>query len=82
MVLAVWDWAFGVPKPLTLVEPVTPTGVGRFGGVGRVTNPWERIYNQGRGSVWGLQVPPGQDLAPYHTRWRFPSIFHGYTRGT
>ena len=23
----------------------------------RVTNPWGRVYNQGRGSVWGLQAP-------------------------
>ena len=29
MVLVVWDWAFGVPKPLILVEPATRTGMGK-----------------------------------------------------
>ena len=52
MVLAVRNWAFGVPRPLGLVEPATRTGVRRLGGVERVTNPWERVYNQGRGLVW------------------------------
>ena len=41
MVLAVRNWAFGVPRPLGLVEPATRTGVRRLGGVERVTNPWE-----------------------------------------
>ena len=57
MVLAVQDGEFGVPRPLALVEPATCTGMRRLGGVERITNPWERVYNQGRGSVWGLQAP-------------------------
>ena len=48
MVPAVRDWAIGVPKPLTLVEPATRTGLERLGRVQRVTNSWERVYSQGR----------------------------------
>ena len=52
MVLAVRNWAFGVPRPLGLVEPATRTGVRRLGGVERVTNPWEtESQTHGRGST-------------------------------
>ena len=40
MVPAVRDWAIGVPKPFTLVEPATRAGLERLGGVERVTNSW------------------------------------------
>ena len=57
MVLAVQDGESGVPRPLALVEPAACAGVRRLDGMERVTNPWESVYHQGRGSVWGLQAP-------------------------